>query len=706
MGKILNLILFFACCNFLSAQEQGKVINIRNLDINTEYADFGVSFYKDNLVLFASSKKDRELKRKDRSKNKMLYLQFYKGSIADNGQIILEGLYSKEKYNMFHESDITFSTDGKTIYFTLNNYIQDEYRNFFRKSNNKEHILNIFRATINDDGIASNIEPVPFNDKNYSVSNPELSPDGKTLYFSSNMDGGYGMNDIYKVAINEDGTYGSPENLGVEINTKYNEFFPFLSTNNTFYFTSDGHREKGYLDIYSSNYSDDTYSTPTNLNDVNSKYDDFAFVISPEKNVGYFSSSRKGKGNVDIYSFLIEPTECNQTIAGIVRNTLTNEIIANSEVKLFNDGKLFNSITTNINGEFKFNIDCETTYAINASKIDFIESEETTFTSSKVNSKNTDFILYLEPIECLQTITGIVRNEETNEILANTDVKLSNDTGFSDTIKTNKNGEFKFDIDCETAYVINASKINFIESEGTTFTSTKENSKNTDLTLYLKPIECKQTVAGIVTNKETLVPINNVAVSLFHDGIVIEKTTTQIDGLFNFNTKLDCKTAYKVVAEIENYTSKIENFKTSDNPNEENYLKLELQETDEFITYKNIKMIRTKPIYFDLNKHDIRKDAAIELDKVIRIMIKYPTIKIELKSHTDSRAPDGYNMTLSKRRANSSVAYIISQGIDSNRISGEGYGETQLVNRCSNNVKCSEAEHQKNRRTEFIVISE
>ena len=86
-------------------------------------------------------------------------------------------------------------------------------------------------------------------------------------------------------------------------------------------------------------------------------------------------------------------------------------------------------------------------------------------------------------------------------------------------------------------------------------------------------------------------------------------------------------------------------------------------------------------------------------------MMKYPTIKIELKSHTDSRAPDAYNMKLSKRRANSSVDYIISQGINSNRITGEGYGETRLINRCSNNVKCSEEEHQKNRRTEFIVIN-
>ncbi len=131
--KSLNLILFFACCNFLYVQEHSKIINIQNLDINTKYADFGDSFYKNNLVLFASSKKDRDLKRKDRSHNRMEYLQFYKGRIADDGQIISKGPYSKEKYTIFHESDI-ISADGKTIYFTLNNYIQDDYRNLFIKS--------------------------------------------------------------------------------------------------------------------------------------------------------------------------------------------------------------------------------------------------------------------------------------------------------------------------------------------------------------------------------------------------------------------------------------------------------------------------------------------------------------------------------------------------------------------------------------------
>ena len=116
-------------------------------------------------------------------------------------------------------------------------------------------------------------------------------------------------------------------------------------------------------------------------------------------------------------------------------------------------------------------------------------------------------------------------------------------------------------------------------------------------------------------------------------------------------------------------------------------------------------MVAINPIYFDLDKSFIRSDAAIELEKVAKIMLKYPELKIELGSHTDSRAPEKYNWALSERRAQSSLAWLIARGVNASNISGKGYGETQLVNKCSNDVKCSEAEHQLNRRTEFVILN-
>jgi outer membrane protein OmpA-like peptidoglycan-associated protein len=116
-------------------------------------------------------------------------------------------------------------------------------------------------------------------------------------------------------------------------------------------------------------------------------------------------------------------------------------------------------------------------------------------------------------------------------------------------------------------------------------------------------------------------------------------------------------------------------------------------------------MIDVNSIYFDYDKFNIRRDAALELDKVVAIMEKYPKLIVESGSHTDSRGPDRYNMVLSDKRAKSTVDYIISRGISPERITGKGYGETQLTNRCSNGVRCSEEEHQLNRRTEFVIVN-
>jgi outer membrane protein OmpA-like peptidoglycan-associated protein len=109
-------------------------------------------------------------------------------------------------------------------------------------------------------------------------------------------------------------------------------------------------------------------------------------------------------------------------------------------------------------------------------------------------------------------------------------------------------------------------------------------------------------------------------------------------------------------------------------------------------------------IYFDLDKYYIRPDAAIELEKIVKVMNKCQNIKVEARSHTDSRASNAYNVTLSQNRAQSTVDYIISRGIIKDRLQAKGFGETQPVNKCKDGVNCSEGEHQVNRRTEFVIV--
>src|SRR5690606_38380528 len=116
------------------------------------------------------------------------------------------------------------------------------------------------------------------------------------------------------------------------------------------------------------------------------------------------------------------------------------------------------------------------------------------------------------------------------------------------------------------------------------------------------------------------------------------------------------------------------------------------------------KLLQLSTIYFDFDRYKVRPDAEIEIQKVIAAMEKYPSLKLKVTSHTDSQGDDSYNLWLSQKRAESTVSYMISKGIDSNRLKGEGFGETRLVNRCSNGVKCNKDEHQLNRRSEFIIL--
>ena len=117
------------------------------------------------------------------------------------------------------------------------------------------------------------------------------------------------------------------------------------------------------------------------------------------------------------------------------------------------------------------------------------------------------------------------------------------------------------------------------------------------------------------------------------------------------------------------------------------------------------KIFQIKEIKFDLGKYDIRPDAAAELVKIVEAMKDHPTMKISIRSHTDSRGSDKANLILSDKRAKATMSWIISQGIDKSRLTAKGYGETQLVNRCKNGVRCSEEEHQQNRRSEFIITA-
>ena len=233
--------------------------------------------------------------------------------------------------------------------------------------------------------------------------------------------------------------------------------------------------------------------------------------------------------------------------------------------------------------------------------------------------------------------------------------------------------------------------------------SSNRNSKNTsEDNLYTFLVnDIRFTLEGIAVEKVTQAPVAGVLAELTNTITGKKETvTTGPDGKFNF--KLNPNTPYSVVGSKDGYFTNTEPVTTVGKLVSENmFVKLKL-ELEKIVVNKPIVL---KNIYYDLDKWDIRPDAANELNNLVQIMSENPTIYIELGSHTDSRSDDHYNDILSQKRAEAAVNYIVSKGIDTKRMAAKGYGETQLVNKCSNGVECTEEEHQANRRTEFKVVS-
>jgi outer membrane protein OmpA-like peptidoglycan-associated protein len=255
-----------------------------------------------------------------------------------------------------------------------------------------------------------------------------------------------------------------------------------------------------------------------------------------------------------------------------------------------------------------------------------------------------------------------------------------------------------------------ADDISFIinnETQQGYFSSNRYGGKGDDDIYYFKqetinPI-CDQIVTGIIVDKITKEPVPNAFATLFDDkGEKIRRIETLNDGKFKF--PLDCGTKYKVVGTKFGYFDFEQPIETSHENGYENQITLELVEK-EFIVVHGKEMLNIAPIQFELNEANIRDESKDELAKVVRLMRKYPNMVIEFGAHTDSRGGETYNLRLTQRRATETVNYLISLGANPKRITGKGYGATQLLNHCKKGVKCTELEHQENRRTEFVIIA-
>ena len=237
------------------------------------------------------------------------------------------------------------------------------------------------------------------------------------------------------------------------------------------------------------------------------------------------------------------------------------------------------------------------------------------------------------------------------------------------------------------------------------FTSNRDNGKGFDDIYYFNEKLCKQKGDGIVYDAQTKLPIPAATVILFNDEMnEVEKITADEKGYYSFTA--DCGKKYYIRALKEEYEPAEIKLTT-------NAVNEKVNTNDLYLSKKQIpidegtdlaKIFNISKIYFDLDKSNIRPDAEVHLQKIIEVLKQYPNMVIDIRSHTDSRQTHKYNEALSDRRAKSTLEYIVKNKIARNRLTAKGYGETQLVNKCADDVNCTEDEHQMNRRSEFIIV--
>ena len=620
---------------------------IRNLaELNSDQLDFSAIPFR-NGVMFTSTRARSALFGCSSDFTNGHYSDLYFAASDGEGNFFRPMFVEGDVNGKYHDGTATFTSDQTKMIFSRNN----------RKGTNAygNIDLKIYEANM-EGGVWSNIKELPFNSDEYDSTHPSITPNGTWLYFASNRPGGYGGMDIYVVERKRNGSWGNPINLGSKVNTIGNELFPFISPEGILYWSSNGFEGMGGLDIYSLPISNGEEAVRNHLTaPINSESDDFAFTTNFQGTAGYLSSNRAGgKGKDDLYAwkFLGQKPKLAQIC---VVDDQTGERINDAFLELIQEPR-------KVSGADNLIVKNGVTY---------LQME-----ASRIDGK--EYLVLVPYDQKDQPIQGK---------------------------GAGKSCGLQMPIVPGRMYQITVDKQGYLPIKK--LVPADEILANSE---YLIPVKMKPPIAmkGEVKDKKDSGPIP------FADVKVMNKCTnketaiiTDRKGVFTF--PVDCNCDYEIVASKGDYQYDYEVVYSYDIQCEKGnssillYLEKDAPKEAPSPEFEVGKVIRLDKLYYDYDKFFIRSDAAVELDKVVNYMQKYPSLEIELGSHTDSRGSDEYNRQLSQNRANAAVEYIISRGVSRNRITAAGYGETQLVNRCRNGVYCADWEHQQNRRTEIKV---
>lgn len=369
---------------------------LKKVNFNSKYNDFGAVVLNDQIVFTSSSDEGVSVKR--------LYA-WDQQPLLDMYQVPMEGASAQtakkiegDVNTIHHDGPATFNAEGTKMYFSRNNYHESK-----KITNDKGVMLmGIYSADLVN-GKWTNVKPSNLNNANYIVYHPSLSQDGKQLYFSSDMPGGFGGTDIYVSDVNADGSLGAPKNLGNAVNTEGNESFPFIhSEEGTLYFSSDAHVGAGLLDIFAAvKDQNDNIVNVINLGEpINSEKDDFAYYLAPNGLNGFISSNRKGgMGGDDIYAFTRIPP---LTLKGRIFDAVNGEPVAGAKVVLARkNGEEIAYFITEEDGAYEHLIERDNEFVLKGSKAKYqdVKKDFSSFGLEKERELIVDLNIPMAPIE-------------------------------------------------------------------------------------------------------------------------------------------------------------------------------------------------------------------------------------------------------------------------------------------------------------------
>lgn len=707
---LTNLILLLP----LLLMGQEEMYSIEKTKFSSKnYNEYSPVFYNDGLVF--STNKQKGIFSYSSPESGGLYSIYKADTIGSVGKHKAK-FFSKELNTRMNDGPVTFNATQDTVYFTRNRLVDGKINELSSPWNK----LGIFSANLVN-GKWVNIKEFRYNNEWYNITTPCLSPDGKRLYFASDMPNGYGGSDLY-YCVWKNGYWDNPINMGPVINTEKNEAYPFINPSGEFFFSSDGHPGMGGKDIFYSRYENNAWLQPVPLSPpINSEFEDFGFISDTLMNSGYFSSNRDK--SIDIYHFITEypqifyvnyqhePNYCYIfKEPGLIEvDTLTLEFKWN-----FGGGKMESgakvshcfpgpgeyraelNVIERVTGRVFFKIFdyklkiTEPVQAYISSPDLIIKDKEIEFSAVKSNLPGYTITDYIWNFDDGTHSHGKIQSHTFTEE-GDFDVSLFLNIRSDSTGKASKTSISK------KIRVVN----NMLEKEYFLADAGRQNiqytnvedAEETEITaLYSAPKDIVKDAVfclELISSKEKLKSSSSVFNKL-PDKYLVKEWYNEQDEVYNYTVEqqLNLMSLYPAFKELRNLGFKsveAKAFVLKDPAEKELFNLLRTYDT-------------STDNYFDPYDR-LSTNAYIMLDQIVKFFNTYPTIKLEVGYHTDNMGYASRNLSLSNRRAKILGDYLINRGIESSRISHRGYGESKPIA-----PNTYELDRKQNRRVEFIIV--